>query len=202
MDKTISSESIIDPHIYILQNFSLSEGLPSSKLDEFPWILSRIIWHLAKSRRQGPSTLLCISQVYHCRTTISRFTYHECLYEFCLTCVVQLHTYLKIQQSWQVALSSHSLFCKKLFSSKHIVLNSKQFCFCVVIEEYQTFWNNLHKATLIWFGFLSISNICLLYPNFKKRQYGFNIPISYLIWCHFNRFDGALFSVNVVVTNA
>ena len=98
--------------------------------------------------------------------------------------------------------SSHSLFCKKLFSSKHIVLNSKQFCFCAVIEEYQTFWNNLHKAALIWFGFLSISNICLLYPNFKKRQYGFNIPISYLIWCHFNRFDGALFSVNVVVTNA
>ena len=130
------------------------------------------------------------------------FTYHECLYEFCLTCAVQLLTYLRIQQSWQVALSSHSLFCKKLFSSKHIVLNSKQFCFCAVIEEYQTFWNNLHKAALIWFGFLSISNICLLYPNFKKRQYGFNIPISYLIWCHFNRFDGALFSVKAVVTNA
>src|ERR1041385_5443024 len=72
MDKTISSESIIDPYIYILQTFSLSEGLPSSKLDLLPWILSRIIWHLAKSRSQGPSTLLCLSQVYRCRTTISR----------------------------------------------------------------------------------------------------------------------------------
>src|ERR1043165_8428346 len=70
MDKTISSESIIDPY-NILQTFSLSEGLPSSKLDLLPWILSRIIWHLAKSRSQGPSTLLCISQVYHCQTTIS-----------------------------------------------------------------------------------------------------------------------------------
>src|ERR1041385_188870 len=99
MDKTISSESIIDPYIYILQTFSLSEGLPSSKLDLFPWILSQIIWHLVKSRSQGPSTLLCISQVYHCRTTISHFTYHECLHEFFLTCVVQLCTYLKIQQS-------------------------------------------------------------------------------------------------------
>src|SRR3954465_12825844 len=99
MDKTISSESIIDPYIYILRTFSLSEGLPSSKLDLLPWIISRIIWHLAKSRSQGPSTLLCISQVYHCRTTISRFTYHECLYDFCLTCVVQLRTSLKIQQS-------------------------------------------------------------------------------------------------------
>src|SRR3954465_8044963 len=27
------------------------------------------------------------------------FTYHECSYEFCLTCVVQLCTYLKIKQS-------------------------------------------------------------------------------------------------------
>src|SRR4051812_27572074 len=99
MDKTISSESIIDPYIYILQTFSLSESLPSSKLDLLPWILSRIIWHLAKSRSQGPSMLLCISQVYHCRTIISHFTYHECLDEFCLTCVVQLRTYLKIQQS-------------------------------------------------------------------------------------------------------
>src|SRR3954469_21796606 len=98
MDKTISSGSIIDPY-NILQTFSLSEGLPSSKLDLLPWILSRTIWHLSKSRSQGPSTLLCISHVYHCRTTISRFTYHECLYEFCLTCVVQLRTYLKIQQS-------------------------------------------------------------------------------------------------------
>src|SRR3954465_4736214 len=85
--------------MYILQTYSLSEGLPSSKLDLLPWILSRIIWHLAKSRSQGPSTLICKSQVYHCRKTISRFTYHECLYEFCLTCVVQLRTYLKIQQS-------------------------------------------------------------------------------------------------------
>ena len=47
MDKTISSESIIDPY-NILQTFSLSEGLPSSKLDLLSWILSRIIWHLAK----------------------------------------------------------------------------------------------------------------------------------------------------------
>src|SRR3954465_6725665 len=84
--------------MYILQTLSLSEDLPTSKLDLLPWILSRIIWHLAKSRSQGPSTLLCISQFYHCRTTISRFTYHECLYEFCLTYVVQLRTYLKNQQ--------------------------------------------------------------------------------------------------------
>src|SRR4051812_48147451 len=98
MDKTISFESIIDPY-NILETLSLLEGLPSSKLDLLPWILYRIIWHLAKSRSQGPSMLLCISQVYHCRTTISRFTYHECLYEFCLTCVVKLRTYLKIQQS-------------------------------------------------------------------------------------------------------
>src|ERR1041384_7762738 len=82
MDKKFSSESIIDPYLYILQTYSLSEGLPSSKLDLLPWILSRIICHLAKSQSQGPSTLLCISQVYHCRTTISRFTYHGCLYEF------------------------------------------------------------------------------------------------------------------------
>src|SRR3954462_10541558 len=53
------------------------------------------------------------------------FTYHECLYEFCLTCAFQLLTYLKIQQSLQVALSSHSLFCKKLFSSKYTVLNKQ-----------------------------------------------------------------------------
>src|SRR3954471_8529452 len=77
------------------------------------------------------------------------FTYHECSYEFCLTCVVQLCTYLKIQQSCRVALSSHSLFCKKLFSSKHTVLNSKEFCFGVVIEKYQTFWNNLNKVAVI-----------------------------------------------------
>ena len=128
------------------------------------------------------------------------FTCHECLYDFSQTCAVQLHTYLKIQQSWQVALSSHSLFCKKLFSSIHIVLNSKQFCFCAVIEEYQTFWNNLNKVALTWFWILSISNICLMYPNFKKRQYGLNI--AYLIWCRFNRFDDALFSVKAVVSNA
>src|SRR3954468_10388714 len=53
------------------------------------------------------------------------FTYYECLYEFCLTCAVQLLTYLKIQQSLQVALSSHSLFWKKLFSSKYTVLNKQ-----------------------------------------------------------------------------
>src|SRR3954462_2602595 len=53
------------------------------------------------------------------------FTYHECLYEFCITYLVQLRTYLKIQQSYQVALSSHSLFCKKLFSSKHTLLNKQ-----------------------------------------------------------------------------
>src|ERR1041384_2609838 len=130
MDKTISSESIIDP--YILQTFSLSEGLPSSKLDLLPWILSRIIWHLAKSRSQGPSMLICISQVYHCRTTISRFTYHECLYEFCLTYVVQLRTYLKIQQSLtSCTILPLTLLEETIFSSKHTVLNNKQFCFSV-----------------------------------------------------------------------
>ena len=85
------------------------------------------------------------------------FTYHECSNEFCLTCAVQLRTYLKIQQSWQVALSFHSLFCKKLFSSKHTVLNNKHFCFGVVIEEYQTFWDNLNKVAHIWFEILSMS---------------------------------------------
>jgi len=70
---------------------------------------------------------------------------------------------------------THS-FVRNYFSSKHIVLNSKQFCFCVVIEEYQNFWHNLNKVALIWFGVLSMSNICLIYPNFKKRQHGFNSP--------------------------
>src|ERR1041385_1731087 len=149
MDKTISSESIIDPYIYILQTFSLSEGLPSSKLDLLPWILSWIIWHLAKSRSQGPSTLLCISQVYHCRTTISCFTYHECLYEFCLTCVVQLHTYLKIQQSLTSCTVLPLTLLQETIFFKTIVLNSKWFCFCVVIEEYQTVWNKLNKVALI-----------------------------------------------------
>ena len=149
MDKTISSESIIYPY-NILQTFSLSEGLPSLKLDSLSWILSRNIWHLAKSRSQGPSTLLCISQVYHCRTIISRFTYHECLYEFCLTCVVQLRTYLKIQQSLTSCIVLQlTLFARNYFSSKHNVLNNKQFCFCVVIEEYQNFWHNLNKIALI-----------------------------------------------------
>ena len=98
MDKTISSESVIDPLTYSLDSKYFG-GSTKFKLDLLPWILSQIIWHLAKSRSQGPSTLLCMSQVYHCRTTISRFTYHQCLYKFCLTCVVQLCTYLKIQQS-------------------------------------------------------------------------------------------------------
>ena len=96
---------------------------------------------------------------------------------------------------------THS-FARNHFLQNTLFLTANNFCFCVVIEEYQTFWNNLHKVALIWFGVLSMSNICLIHPNFKKRQYGFIISISYLIWCHFNRFDGALFSVKAVVTNA
>src|SRR3954470_8549147 len=72
------------------------------------------------------------------------FTYHECLYEFCLTCMVQLCTYLKIQQSLtSCAVLPLNLLQKTIFVKTH---RSKQqhFCFGVVIEEYQTFWNNFN----------------------------------------------------------
>ena len=96
---------------------------------------------------------------------------------------------------------THS-FVRNYFSSKHIVLNSKQFCFCVVIEEYQNFWHNLNKVALIWFGVFEYVKHMSHIPKFWEKIIWFSHSIPCLIWCHFNRFDGALFSVKAVVTNA
>ena len=105
----------------------------------------------------------------------------------------------KILLSHRVALSSHSPFCKNHFLQNHTALCGKIFCLGIVMEEFPIIWDNLQSSTcLIWNRFVNILHKPHI-PNVKKRQsmVGRTIP-----WRHFNRPDGALFSVKAAVSKA
>ena len=75
--------------ITTLQTLSLSEGLLSSKLELFVWILSRIILTYSQFWSQGPSTLLCVlytsfvATIFHLHTVKGSTNFP--------TYIVQLH---------------------------------------------------------------------------------------------------------------
>ena len=73
------------------------------------------------------------------------------------------------------------------------------FCLGIVMEEYPTIWDNLQSSTcLIWNRFVNTLHMPHI-PNVKKRH---NMVGRTIPWRHFNRSDGALFSVKAAVSKA
>src|SRR3990170_2477593 len=91
-------------------------------------------------------------------------------------------------------------FLKEPFSSKSIpFFVANLFASVLVVGEYPITWDNLQSSTcLIWNRFVTFYT-SPIFQMFKKR---YNMVGRTIPWRHFNRPDGALFSVKAAVSKA